>query len=107
MREALIRDTQKNRVVGHICRDSTKIEVRERFPETKEQAQLAQQSKKQKAQSKSERKAKDKQAKAKADSKAKTTGQWARLAGEHSRQQDVPRNWRFALFHYSLSFSSM
>jgi hypothetical protein len=33
--EALIRDTQKDRLIGHIARDSTAIEVRERFPETK------------------------------------------------------------------------
>jgi hypothetical protein len=30
---ALIRDTQKDRLVGHIARDSTAIEARERFPE--------------------------------------------------------------------------
>ena len=36
--EALIADTQKNRLIGHIARDSTAIEVRERFPETQEQA---------------------------------------------------------------------
>ena len=36
--EALIADTQKNRLIGHIARDSTAIEVRERFPETPEQA---------------------------------------------------------------------
>jgi hypothetical protein len=32
--EALILDTQKNRLIGHIARDSTAIEARERFPET-------------------------------------------------------------------------
>ncbi len=32
--EALIRETQKDRLIGHIARDSTAIEVRERFPET-------------------------------------------------------------------------
>lgn len=31
--EALIRDTQKDRLVGHIVRDSTAIEARERFAE--------------------------------------------------------------------------
>ena len=31
--EALIRETQSSRLVGHIARDSTAIEVRERFPE--------------------------------------------------------------------------
>jgi hypothetical protein len=36
--EALIADTQKDRLIGHIARDSTAIEVRERFPETKDQA---------------------------------------------------------------------
>jgi hypothetical protein len=32
--EALIATTQKDRLVGHIVRDSTAIEARERFPET-------------------------------------------------------------------------
>ena len=31
--EALIRETQSTRLVGHIARDATAIEVRERFPE--------------------------------------------------------------------------
>ena len=32
--EALIRETQQDRIIGHIARDSTAIEARERFPET-------------------------------------------------------------------------
>lgn len=32
--EALIASTQKDRLIGHIARDSTAIEARERFPET-------------------------------------------------------------------------
>src|SRR5438105_9190349 len=32
--EALIRETQKDRLIGHIARDSTAIEARERFPQT-------------------------------------------------------------------------
>ncbi len=32
--ESLIRLTQHNRIIGHIARDSTAIEARERFPET-------------------------------------------------------------------------
>lgn len=64
--EALIRDTQTSRLIGHICRDSTKIEVRERFPITKEQVKLAKQLKKQEAQAKREQKAKAKQDSAKA-----------------------------------------
>jgi hypothetical protein len=32
--EALIRETQGDRLIGHIARDSTAIEARERFPET-------------------------------------------------------------------------
>lgn len=32
--EALIQQTQKDRLIGHIARDSTAIEARERFPET-------------------------------------------------------------------------
>lgn len=35
--EALIRETQKERLIGHISRDSTAIEAREKFPETVEQ----------------------------------------------------------------------
>ena len=36
--ETLIRETQKDRLIGHIARDSTAIEVRERYPETQAQA---------------------------------------------------------------------
>jgi len=36
--EALIRETQKDRLIGHIARDSTAIEARERYPETPAQA---------------------------------------------------------------------
>src|SRR5882757_2858354 len=32
--EALVRETQKGRLIGHIARDSTAIEAREKFPET-------------------------------------------------------------------------
>jgi hypothetical protein len=32
--EALIRETQKNRLIGHIARDSTAIKAREKFPQT-------------------------------------------------------------------------
>jgi hypothetical protein len=31
--ETLIRETQQDRLIGHIARDSTPIEARERFPE--------------------------------------------------------------------------
>jgi len=36
--EALIRETQKDRLIGHIARDATAIPARERFPETPAQA---------------------------------------------------------------------
>ena len=36
--EALIVDTQKERLIGHIARDATAIEVRERFPEAKKKS---------------------------------------------------------------------
>jgi hypothetical protein len=36
--EALIRETQKDRLIGHIARDSTAIEAREHYPETPAQA---------------------------------------------------------------------
>jgi hypothetical protein len=36
--ETLIRETQQDRLIGHIARDSTAIEARERFPETPAQA---------------------------------------------------------------------
>lgn len=39
--EALIAATQKDRLVGHVARDSTAIEARERFPETPAQAACA------------------------------------------------------------------
>jgi hypothetical protein len=39
--EALIRETQKDRLIGHIARDSTAIEARERFPETAAQKAAA------------------------------------------------------------------
>lgn len=35
--EALIRETQGTRLIGHIARDSTAIETRERFPQTARQ----------------------------------------------------------------------
>jgi len=35
--EALIRESQSERLIGHIARDSTAIEARERFPETRAQ----------------------------------------------------------------------
>lgn len=35
--EALIRETQQERLIGHIARDATAIEARERFPETRAQ----------------------------------------------------------------------
>jgi hypothetical protein len=35
--EALIRETQEGRLIGHIARDATAIEARERFPETRAQ----------------------------------------------------------------------
>jgi hypothetical protein len=40
--ETLIRETQNGRLIGHIARDSTAIETRERFPETPAQAALKQ-----------------------------------------------------------------
>ena len=36
--EALIASTQKDRLIGHIARDSTAIEARERFPQTNEKS---------------------------------------------------------------------
>jgi hypothetical protein len=36
--EALVRDTQKERLIGHIARDSTAIEARERFPQAKKKS---------------------------------------------------------------------
>jgi len=33
LHEALIEATQKDRLIGHIARDSTAIEARERYPE--------------------------------------------------------------------------
>ena len=53
--EALIRETQQDRLIGHIARDSTAIEARERFPETP--AQRAERGKGRKARLKEQRKA--------------------------------------------------
>jgi hypothetical protein len=39
--ETLIRETQKDRLIGHIARDATAIEARERYPETPAQASAA------------------------------------------------------------------
>jgi hypothetical protein len=39
--ETLIRETQKDRLIGHIARDSTTIEARERYPETPAQVAAA------------------------------------------------------------------
>ena len=39
--ETLIRETQKDRLIGHIARDSTAIEARERYPETPAQKAAA------------------------------------------------------------------
>ena len=44
--EALIRETQKDRLIGHIARDSTAIETREHYPETPAQAAAAKPAKK-------------------------------------------------------------
>jgi len=38
----MIRETQNGRLIGHIARDSTAIETRERFPETPAQAAVKQ-----------------------------------------------------------------
>ena len=38
--EALIRETQQERLIGHIARDSTAIEAREHYPETPAQAKM-------------------------------------------------------------------
>lgn len=53
--EALIRETQRDRLIGHIARDSTAIEARERFPETP--AQRAARHAQRKAKLKQQRKA--------------------------------------------------
>jgi hypothetical protein len=53
--EALIRETQHDRLIGHIARDSTAIEARERFPETP--AQRAARHAERKAKLKQQRKA--------------------------------------------------
>jgi hypothetical protein len=45
LHEAVIAATQKERLIGHIARDSTAIAVRERFPETAEQKAARQEAK--------------------------------------------------------------
>ena len=39
--EALVRETQKDRLIGHIARDSTAIEAREHYPESAPKAEAA------------------------------------------------------------------
>jgi hypothetical protein len=48
---AVIAVTQRNRLIGHICRDSTAIPARERFPETAKQKAEKRRAKKKAAQS--------------------------------------------------------
>ena len=63
LHEAVIAATQKERLIGHIARDSTAIEVRERFPETAGQRAARQETK--------EKEAKEKEAKSQEAKKGK------------------------------------
>ena len=49
LHEAVIAETQRERLIGHIARDSTAIAARERFPETAEQKEEKKAGKKKKA----------------------------------------------------------
>lgn len=78
--EALIRDTQQERLIGHIARDSTAIEARERFPETKKKSG--------KSKSKAKNKKESEKAKSAATSKAKSKKKTGpKKKGEISRKE--------------------
>ena len=69
LHEAVIASTQRERLIGHIARDSTAIPVRERYPETEKQKAAKRESKKrQNAEGKTKKQAKP----AKVNTKGKT-----------------------------------
>jgi hypothetical protein len=83
LHEALIAATQKERLIGHIARDSTAIEVRERFPETAEQRAARQET---------EEKEKSKEAKKKA--KKGKGGRRKNSSGSFARAKAADRGTR-------------
>lgn len=65
LHEAVVAATQRERLIGHIARDSTAIPARERFPQTAAQKAAAKQAKQAKKAKKKDSKRKSKQGKAK------------------------------------------
>jgi hypothetical protein len=87
--EALIRETQSDRLIGHIARDSTAIEARERFPETP--AQVAARRAARKAERKAERKAARKAARQAAQGAARPGGKKGPRGPNQRRKGGKPR----------------
>ena len=82
---ALIHDTQKDRLIGHICRDSTQIEARERFP------QAARRSKKEERKAR-RLKAKAKQAQRAQKAKQSNAGANGTSAGCPAKDKPAPKD---------------
>ena len=87
--EALIQETQKERLIGHISRDATAIEARERFAE---QGPKAISPSKRKADA--ERKAAREQTPGEASSESKSPGQKGRRKGPHPRYKGGQRRYQ-------------
>ena len=93
---AVIEATQRERLIGHIARDSTAIPVRERYPETAEQKEAKERRKKEKKEEKKkEAKAKEaKKGKGGTGKKAVATPGVKREPGRHRRAKAADRGTR-------------
>src|SRR5260370_40578027 len=87
--EALIRQTQQDRLIGHIARDATAIEARERFPETR--AQREARLKERKAQRKQQRREARAAARKAAAAKGRPYPRGGRPPGPDRRVPRAPR----------------
>jgi hypothetical protein len=84
---AVIEATQRERLIGHIARDSTAIPVRERYPETAEQ-------KKEKARRRKEKKKEAETGKSRNRKQAVATAGGKREKGRHKRAKAADRGTR-------------
>ena len=94
LHEAVIAATQKDRLIGHIARDSTAIPVRERFPETARQKAEAKKAKK--AKKRGAKSGRRKGVKTGAFGKAKASERGTRIQRQRHQQldcmlKDLPR----------------
>jgi hypothetical protein len=90
--EALIADTQKGRLIGHISRDSTAIEAREHFPETNKgnkEKTAAKEAKEKKKRAKYQMKRKKKRLKPATRLQRQGTMKLEPMLGELSRQCSI------------------